>query len=84
MPIYEYKCYNCNHEFEVTQKITADPIKVCPECGEEEVKRIISSTSFHLKGDGWYKTDYKGVKKKENKSEPKESKGTKKETIEGN
>lgn len=58
MPIYEYKCENCNSEFEVEQKITAAPGADCPNCGGQKVRRLISSTAFHLKGSGWYVTDY--------------------------
>ena len=58
MPTYEYRCRDCGHEFEQMQKITADPIKDCPECGGEKVQRLVSASSFHLKGSGWYKTDY--------------------------
>ena len=57
MPIYEYRCSDCGHEFEVTQKITADPLTECIACGGK-VKKLISSSSFHLKGTGWYVTDY--------------------------
>lgn len=54
MPIYEYQCTHCGHIFEEIQKITDDPVLHCPECNNE-VKRIISSGSFRLPGDGWYK-----------------------------
>jgi putative FmdB family regulatory protein len=57
MPIYEYACPKCG-EFEVTQRITADPLKKCPTCKSTKVKKLISSTSFQLKGTGWYVTDY--------------------------
>ena len=56
MPIYEYQCPKCG-VFEVTQRITEDPLKECPTCSAD-VHRIISSTSFILKGSGWYATDY--------------------------
>ncbi|MDD2942866.1 MAG: zinc ribbon domain-containing protein [bacterium] len=58
MPTYSYECFACGHKFEATQKITEDAISVCPECHKEEVKRIITASNFHLKGSGWYKTDY--------------------------
>jgi len=58
MPTYEYECAACAHQFEEFQKITADPIKTCPECSEDKVRRLISASAFHLKGSGWYKTDY--------------------------
>ena len=56
MPIYEYKCGKCG-VFEITQRITENPLKKCPTC-KSKVERIISATSFVLKGTGWYATDY--------------------------
>jgi len=56
MPIYEYQCGRCG-VFEVTQRITEDPLRVCPTC-KGAVRRLISHTSFMLKGTGWYATDY--------------------------
>ena len=56
MPIYEYQCPKCG-EFEVTQKITDSPLKKCPTC-RSKVTKLISNTSFQLKGSGWYVTDY--------------------------
>jgi putative FmdB family regulatory protein len=58
MPVYEYRCGKCGHEFEEIQRITADPIRKCPKCGKLSVERLISRTSFVLKGSGWYVTDY--------------------------
>ncbi|GBE06643.1 MAG TPA: zinc ribbon domain-containing protein [Nitrospirae bacterium] len=57
MPIYEYKCTKCNEQFEVKQRITEDPLTECGSCGGK-LKKLISSTSFVLKGSGWYVTDY--------------------------
>jgi len=57
MPIYEYRCEKCRHQFDLLQKITDEPVKECPECGGS-VSKLISSTSFILKGSGWYVTDY--------------------------
>ncbi len=57
MPIYEYRCEKCQHQFDLFQKITDEPVKECPECGGP-VCKLISSTSFILKGSGWYVTDY--------------------------
>ncbi len=57
MPIYEYRCEKCRHQFDLLQKITDEPVEKCPECGGP-VSKLISSTSFILKGSGWYVTDY--------------------------
>lgn len=59
MPIYEYSCKSCGHDFEKLQKISA-PTPDCPECGQEVAKKV-SKTSFQLKGSGWYVTDYKSA-----------------------
>lgn len=56
MPIYEYRCPKCG-TFETTQRITEPPLKRCPTC-KSKVERMISATSFVLKGSGWYATDY--------------------------
>ena len=56
MPIYEYNCDKCG-VFEVTQRITETPLRRCPKC-KRKVERILSRSSFILKGSGWYATDY--------------------------
>jgi putative FmdB family regulatory protein len=58
MPVYEYACEKCKHEFEVEQRISDDPVKTCPKCRARKVKRLISRTSFVLKGSGWYSDLY--------------------------
>ena len=75
MPIYEYRCQQCG-EFEVTQKIKDRPLTRCPVC-KGKVKKLISNTSFQLKGTGWYVTDYARKEKA-----PKEKKGEKAPTAE--
>ncbi len=62
MPIYEYACERCDEEFEVEQRITDDPLKRCPSCRSPKVKRLISQTSFVLKGGGWYSDLYSSRK----------------------
>lgn len=57
MPIYEYRCRKCGHEFEEWQKITDPPVEKCNVCGGR-ASRLISQSSFILKGTGWYVTDY--------------------------
>src|SRR6201995_1693486 len=62
MPIYEYRCEN-GHLFEVMQKITEDPVTVCPECGAP-VQRVFHPVAVHFKGSGFYNTDYGTAKRK--------------------
>ena len=73
MPIYEYQCQKCG-TFEVTQRITEKPLGKCPTC-KGKVKKLISNTSFQLKGTGWYVTDY--ARKDNNKGAGKGENGAK-------
>jgi len=57
MPIYEYHCGTCNKNLEIIQKMSDPPQKKCPDCGGK-IEKLLSSSAFHLKGTGWYKTDY--------------------------
>ena len=59
MPIYEYACQRCEHVFDALQKMDAEPLKDCPECGEPTLKKLLSAPNFRLKGAGWYETDFK-------------------------
>lgn len=62
MPTYQYQCKNCSYEFEKFQKMSDDPIKVCPEC-DGEVRRLISGGAGLLfKGSGFYITDHRSPK----------------------
>jgi putative FmdB family regulatory protein len=67
MPVYEYACEKCGHELEAEQRITDPPLKTCPRCKARKLKRLISQTSFVLKGGGWYADLYasKGAKNKD-------------------
>ncbi len=56
MPIYEYNCKQCG-DFEITQRMSENALKKCPTCGAK-VTKLISTSAFHLKGSGWYMTDY--------------------------
>ncbi|WP_020589197.1 FmdB family zinc ribbon protein [Desulfobacter curvatus] len=75
MPVYEYQCSGCGHIEEVFQKISESPLEVCPRCNGS-LKKIISQSTFHLKGSGWYVTDYGGAKAG---SKPKEQSSAKSE-----
>lgn len=60
MPTYEYRCGACDHAFERFQKISDDPVRTCPECGEDEVERLISpGGGLVFRGSGFYATDYR-------------------------
>ena len=59
MPIYEYECSNCKFYVEALQKISEPPLKQCPSCKKQTMKRLVSAPVFRLKGGGWYETDFK-------------------------
>lgn len=59
MPIYEYQCTSCHHQFDMMQKVSDAPITVCPKCNHDTVIKLISAAGFQLKGTGWYATDFK-------------------------
>ncbi|MFZ2632416.1 MAG: FmdB family zinc ribbon protein [Desulfosalsimonadaceae bacterium] len=67
MPIYEYECSKCGHVHEIMQKMSDKPLSKCPQCSGK-LQKIISQSAFHLKGSGWYVTDY--ANKSGNSSEP--------------
>jgi putative FmdB family regulatory protein len=58
MPLYEYECLKCGARFERLRQFSDPPVKSCPECSGKKVKQLVSSSSFHFKGSGWYATDY--------------------------
>ena len=72
MPIYEYECKNCGTRFDRMQPITSDPVKVCPNCGEEQVRRVIQPVGVIFKGSGWYIND---SRKSNNEGAPPAHKG---------
>ena len=53
---YEYECTACKHTWEAEQKITAKPLRTCPECKKATAKRLISKSAFVLNGEGWFKS----------------------------
>jgi putative FmdB family regulatory protein len=81
MPIYEYRCHKCGQTLEMMQKFSDAPLSRCPEC-HGKVSKIISNCAFHLKGSGWYVTDYKKNDStwKDKTSEKKNNETTKTET----
>jgi putative FmdB family regulatory protein len=60
MPIYAYKCDSCGHAKDVLQKISDEPLSVCPQCGAASFTKQVTAAGFQLKGSGWYATDFKG------------------------
>ncbi len=85
MPIYEYQCSKCGEVFEAFQKINDKPLKQCKFC-QGKVERLISQSSFQLKGGGWYLTDYARKSQpssnsdSESKSSPKDTKSSPNDT----
>jgi len=59
MPIYEYQCKECGHRLEALQKISDAPLQDCPQCEQQALSKLVSASSFRLKGGGWYETDFK-------------------------
>jgi len=75
MPIYEYRCDSCGHEFDALQKLSDERLKDCPACEAVALRRLVSAPSFRLKGAGWYETDFKSDKEtKRNLADVAESK----------
>ena len=68
MPIYEYKCDACGELHEFIQKFSEEPMRECPGCGELRLRKLISAAAFHLKGSGWYVTDFRDQDKNKAKA----------------
>src|ERR1022692_3356564 len=64
MPIYEYRCEVCQHSLEALQKLSDEPLQVCPKCNASALRKQVSAGGFCLKGGGWYETDFKSGNKK--------------------
>ena len=78
MPFYEYECASCKFYKEVMQKVSDAPLRKCPSCGRNKLKKLVSAPVFRLKGAGWYETDFKSDKENkrnlaEKEPEPKDS-----------
>jgi putative FmdB family regulatory protein len=69
MPTYEYQCSQCQHYLTAFQKITDEPLKLCPKCGESQLQKRISASAFQLKGTGWYQTDFRDKDKPQKKAD---------------
>ena len=80
MPFYEYECSNCKFYVEALQKITDEPMKQCPSCKKQTLKKLVSAPNFRLKGGGWYETDFKSEsEEKRNLADREEAAETKSE-----
>ena len=77
MPIYEYQCTKCGEVFEAFQKITDEPLTECKFC-HSKVEKLISHSSFQLKGSGWYLTDYARRSSSSSMDKPKTSESSEK------
>ena len=75
MPIYEYECSDCSHQFEAMRKIRDAALTECPSCGSHGLQKLISKVAFRLKGTGWYETDFK-TKPADTEAEKSEKPGT--------
>ena len=80
MPIYEYQCQACHERCEKLEKVSAEPAVECPSCKEPALKRQVSAAAFHLKGTGWYVTDFRDKDKKTTDSSAKDTKTDTKKT----
>ncbi|ESS71296.1 putative regulatory protein, FmdB family [Methyloglobulus morosus KoM1] len=76
MPIYEYQCRSCGHEYEALQKLSEAPLTECPACNKPDLTKKISAAGFRLKGGGWYETDFKSGSKKNVAGDTSSSTGT--------
>ena len=72
MPIYEYECTSCGNVEEALQKFSDKPLKKCRHCSGK-LHKLVSQSSFHLKGSGWYVTDYANKSKTNSNTQPKKS-----------
>jgi putative FmdB family regulatory protein len=77
MPIYEYECKACGHTFDTIQSFSEEPLTDCPVCKEPALRKLISASAFHLKGSGWYVTDFKNPPAKANVEKNKEENANK-------
>ena len=80
MPIYEYLCHACQHQFEEVQKVSDPEVCICPNCHKNEVVRLVSAAGFQLKGTGWYATDFKDKGKQKTSTDAAASESTPKTT----
>lgn len=68
MPIYDYKCTSCGFKSELMRKISESSTSTCPNCNQETFAKMLSAPSFQLSGSGWYASDFKDKKDKNNQA----------------
>lgn len=83
MPIYAYRCDACGFAKDVLQKMSEDPLTVCPECHQASFKKQVTAAGFQLKGSGWYVTDFRGGNANKESTGVTASAGTKPEAKAG-
>jgi putative FmdB family regulatory protein len=79
VPIYGYRCSNCGHEFEIQQRMSDEPLKVCPKC-QGKLTKILYPAGVIFKGSGFYTTDYKGSSKSSGNGSSSDGKATETKT----
>ena len=79
MPIYEYRCKSCGFQKEYLQKMSAARLTKCPECGKPSLAKMVTAAGFHLKGSGWYATDFKHAAKPKADAKPEDKPAAKAE-----
>lgn len=75
MPVYIYRCENCGVQFEKHQSFHDDPLKKCPDCAHDSLRKVLTPAGIVFKGSGWYATDHKSASgmKNPSKTENKET-----------
>lgn len=81
MPIYEYQCTACHHHFDTIQGFKEKALEICPACHQPTLQKLISAPAFHLKGTGWYVTDFKKSTPAEGATSKKEVESSKQEAA---
>jgi len=81
MPIYEYRCSQCGHELEAMQKLSEAALTQCPSCRADTLVKLVSAAGFHLKGSGWYATDFRGGSKTAPKGDTPAAEAPKADTV---
>ncbi len=76
MPTYTYACRSCDHAFDIRQSFSDDPLLICPQCGEAQLRKVIHPVGISFKGSGFYRTDSKSDGKSGGKAPSKSATST--------